>query len=163
LAESVTAELVARYVAAGESAASSEIEEMALLEAGRIVREMTFLGDQPIYLAASAEPDADTMKDEASSRRDAPEFRQVTIESWKRVILKQLHIALCQRSRRYRSEVNDLKKNGKLLIAAITGYVAAKVGAAAAVIAALVAALLRFAISMGISAFCEWSGRLVSK
>ena len=83
----------------------------------------------------------------ASARKD--------VVAWKKLILKQLHIALCTRSSKYAKEVAALKLNAKLLIAAVAGYVAASVGVAVAVIAALVAAILRLVLKIGIAAFCE--------
>ena len=62
-----------------------------------------------------------------------------------------------------KAEVAALKKDGRLLIAAIAGYIAGAVGVAAAIIAALVAAILRMAIRIGISAFCQKARVSISK
>jgi hypothetical protein len=75
--------------------------------------------------------------------------------SWRDAILQEIHLALCERSSKYAKEVKALGSNGRLLIGAIAGYVAAVIGWSVAVIAALVAALLRLFLIMGVSVFCK--------
>jgi hypothetical protein len=76
-------------------------------------------------------------------------------QSVKKLILKQVHLALCTGSGRYSKHISELKKNVHVIIALIAGYVAATVGLAVTVIAAAVASFLRLATSMGVAVFCE--------
>jgi hypothetical protein len=78
-----------------------------------------------------------------------------TVASLKTEILRQLHLALCKRSKKYAKEVAALKRNIKLLIAAISGYLAASTGFSSAVIAALVASILLLIMKIGLETFCE--------
>jgi hypothetical protein len=65
------------------------------------------------------------------------------VVSWKILILQQIELALCTRSKKYAKHVAALKKNDGLLISAIAGYVAKSAGIAVVVAAALAAAMLR--------------------
>lgn len=95
---------------------------------------------------------ADTIKG-SSAEKD--------VASWKMLIIKELHIALCSRSKKYAKYVTALKENANLLIGAVAGWLAhsARIAVAAAtVIAALVAAVLKFVLALGVGVFCErWS------
>jgi hypothetical protein len=86
---------------------------------------------------------------------EEPPPDKLLVDSWKTLILKEMHAAFCLRIARYRKAVNVLTENANTLIALIAGYVAAKLGIAIAVIAALVASLLRIVATMGVSVFCK--------
>jgi hypothetical protein len=100
------------------------------------MREPTF----EIFAAATSKP---------------KESETLEVLAWQTLILQEIHAAICGRDRKYRREVTALKKNGRLLIGAIAGYVAASLGVVTAVIAALVAAILRMVVVMGITVFCK--------
>jgi hypothetical protein len=78
-----------------------------------------------------------------------------TSRNWQRLIRKEIHLALCTRSTRYRKYVENLSHNVHLLIGAIAVSVAGKLGLAVTVVAALVASLLRLSVSMGVAVFCK--------
>lgn len=78
-----------------------------------------------------------------------------TSSNWQRLIRKEIHLALCTRSTRYRKYVENLSHNVHLLIGAIAVSVAGKLGLAVTVVAALVASLLRLSVSMGVAVFCK--------
>ena len=79
------------------------------------------------------------------------------IQSWQKLILKEIRSAFCGRSRRYKKEVSVMKNSVDVLILAIAAAVAKAIGANIVVVAALVASLMRFVMSVGISVFCEKS------
>lgn len=86
---------------------------------------------------------------------DEPVEADGTTRSWQRLIRKEIHLALCTRSARYRKYVDAINHNVHLLIGAIAVSVAGQLGLAVTVVAALVAALLRLTVSMGVAVFCK--------
>jgi hypothetical protein len=139
----LTPELVSLYIESAKPFAHSQVERRAIKLALQLnsppqgvkkKHKGMFVGE--INAASQEGPDA-------------------VVLSWKRLILKEIHAALCRRTARYRKEVDTFKDDANILIGAIAGYVAGKLGVAVAVVAALVAALLRLVVSMGVAVFCE--------
>ena len=142
------------YTKAARTSARSISEKIAVAEAVRLNRPQLFLAEPELKSGMIADLAPHThmlcmilMDEKARATQE--------VATWQRLIFKQLHIALCTRSKKYTKEVTALKQNARLLIAAIAGYVAASAGVTKAVIAALVAAILRFVLAIGRSAFCE--------
>jgi hypothetical protein len=142
----ITSNLVNEYIRAAEPLASSESEKLAVQFADQLNRRIDektqrhqHIDDAELFLEMTPKPE--------------PEAREV--DSWRILILSEIHSVLCGRNRRYQHEVDVLRSSGKLLIGAIAGYIAGTVGVAEAIVAALVASLLRLVVAMGISVFCK--------
>ena len=73
-----------------------------------------------------------------------------------RHISREFYKALCINDEKYRSEVSVLSEGSKMLLAAISGYVAAKVNIETAIISAMGSALLILISKLGVNAFCEY-------
>lgn len=148
--ESITRDLANEYIRAPRFVVGTlrRTEQLALEHAAELNRigmsEPTF----EIFAAAASKP-------------KEPEMLEVL--AWQALILKEIHVAICGRDKKYRREVTALKENGRLLIGAIAGYVAASFGVVTAVIAALVAAILRMVVVMGITVFCKKFKAVFSK
>jgi hypothetical protein len=86
---------------------------------------------------------------------ETPFKEDETTRTWRHLIEKEIHLALCTRSVRYRKYVDALDHNANLLIGTIAGFAATKLGMAVPVVAGLVAALLRMAVKLGVAVFCK--------
>jgi hypothetical protein len=161
---SLPVNLVNEYIKRARKAARSPSEREAVAEASILTAEkgkgrprprvlsLGMLGDQLDDLFWTGRISLGTI---------SRETREVL--SWKDAILREIHIALCRGSRKYAKEVATLKSNGRLLIGAIAGYVAASIGVSVVVTAALVATCLHVVLKVGVSAFCERYRSLFSK
>ena len=158
-ARSLPISLVREYIEAAAKTASSASEKEAVAQAclladddGTLMEPRAF----SLFYKAGASGLAKSLGDE-SLEVNSENIREESLEvdSWRNAIFREVHIALCRRSRKYAKEVATLRQNGKLLIGAVAGYVAASVGVSVAVIAALVAAVLHLVLKIGTSAFCR--------
>jgi hypothetical protein len=139
----LTRELVNRYIESAQPFVESKAEQLAIELASRLNSPAKHRRERNPKRKFVAEMHCATDKPAAE------------VLAWQDLALKELHIALCTRSSRYRKQVDALKHNSNLLIASIAGYLAGSIGVAVAIVAALVAALLRLVCSMGISIFCK--------
>jgi hypothetical protein len=72
-------------------------------------------------------------------------------------ILRELYEALCKDVTRYRDEVAVLSTNAKLLVGAITGYVAGQLGGSSVlVLGAATATILWLILKIGVNSFCNF-------
>jgi hypothetical protein len=99
-----------------------------------------YVGD--IWASAERPPDGISLPD-------------ATTSSWLRLSRREIHIALCTRSARYRKYVDAIDQNFNLLIGVVAIAVAGKIGMAVTVVSSLVAALLRLIMKMGVAVFCK--------
>jgi hypothetical protein len=144
LTYTVTPDLLERYIRNAELVAKSPSERLAVQLATELISQRKYKGGPPrrkfipeMYFSAE-EPKA-----------------QVEVLSWRKLILKEIHAALCRRSARYKKEVAVIKNSVDLVIVAIAAHVAQLLKVNIAVVAGLVAALLRFISKMGVSVFCQ--------
>lgn len=139
LEKAVGAELVNRYIGNAKLVAASQTERWAV----RLAMKMN--APPPRVLKVVRNPIEPRKKSTIEKR----------VDYWQDLILKEIHTALCKKSKRYSKEVAALKHSGEVLILAISAGVAKAIGVNIVVIAALVAALLRIMVLMGISVFCK--------
>jgi hypothetical protein len=138
----VSREIVKEYVKRARKSAKTPSQQSAVAQAALLIEERGNLfafGLQELF-------PKQRQRNPSSISPEVP---------WRNAILKEVHIALCSRSRKYAKEMAALKGNVKLLIGAIAGYVAASIDGSVAIIAALVAAFLHVIFKVGVSAFCE--------
>src|SRR5712692_7756730 len=119
--------LVNRYVMAAKKSAKSRAEKIAAEEARVVVNFSTHYATSPDDLVDLIFPWIGT-PGVGGGGGGEPEPESSTVEEWQKAIVKEIHVALCKKSRKYAREVAALKHNGKLLIAAIAGYIAASIG-----------------------------------
>jgi hypothetical protein len=93
----------------------------------------------------------------ASAERpsDGINLSDATTSSWLNLARKEIHIALCTKSTRYRKYVDAIDQNFNLLIGVIAIAIAGRIGMAVTVVSSLVAALLRLILKMGVAVFCK--------
>jgi|HubBroStandDraft_6_1064221.scaffolds.fasta_scaffold151129_2 hypothetical protein len=139
MAEQISRAIVNRYIEAADAEAQSEAERLAVRLASRI--------------NSTADREAFRFSETARTRDSAGPLLEV--ESWKRLILRELHTALCTRKSQYKNYRSNIEHGADLLIVAIATEVGTRLGVSVAVVAALVAALLRMGLSMGGSVFCK--------
>jgi hypothetical protein len=144
LTYAVTPDLLERYIRNAKLVASSPTERLAVQLATELIVQRAYKNGPPsgkfipeMYLSAE-EPKA-----------------VMELLSWQKLVLKEIHAALCKRSARYKKEVAVIKNSVDLVIVAIAAHVAQLLKVNIAIVAALVAALLRFISKMGISVFCQ--------
>ena len=145
----VSPELVNAYLEDAQAAASTRRETEALQAINAPLFE--FMLSQALFRSAKDKEISREVQFVGELAGGAPP----PSSPWRDVILQEIHLALCEHSKKYAKEVKALASNGRLLIGAIAGYVAAILGWSVAVIAALVAALLRLIFKMGVSVFCK--------
>lgn len=80
-----------------------------------------------------------------------------------RLIVNQFHLALCKQDDKYKEEIATLHQGSKMLVSAVTGYVAATINIEAAVNSAVASAMLFLIGKMGINAFCEFYSQNISE
>lgn len=139
--ESINRSLVNEYIRSAHGHKARGNRELLALEyAAELNRIGMHRPTYEIYAAAAPAP---------------KESETLEVLAWHALILREIHAAICLRDKKYRREVSALRDNGRLLIAAVAGYVAASLGVVTAVIAALVAAILRLVVAMGTTVFCK--------
>lgn len=151
-------DLVFDYIEAARNQATSLSERIAVEEAEVLASDVQVFG----RTGSGDRKNLASLQVKVAERADEDARNAaVNVVNWKKLILKQLHLALCSRSTKYAKEVGVLKDGVKYLIGAVAVVVATTLGVSVAVIAALVAALLRLILKMGINAFCEgWNPKL---
>ena len=158
---------VKNYIQEGDAVAASEAELLCIRLAERINSTHVIVaakrkarGGESDSTSGVGIPEIMAEADEGEGlvwgwvHRNPDSAAQRQVNTWRTLILEEIHAALCTR-KKYKKQVADLKKNADLLIVAISGYLACVLGVAVGVIAALVAALLRIACAMGITVFCR--------
>lgn len=148
----LSSELVDSYIRKARAARPSKKEEKAVQYASGLMQQYDLRWRSKPQFPPPYPGDRDVPREMElliSFHTDLDSFR------WRDLIIAEIHIALCQRKKKYQREVAALKKNIDLLIAAIAGYVAASLGMAVAVVAAVVAAILRIVLAMGTAVFCK--------
>jgi hypothetical protein len=150
-------ELVSRYIESGKIFAASETEKKMLRLASELnapprarhsMRKFRMAKSGGRFSAKKSRKFIGTIL--ASAEKE-----DKTARTWQELIRKEIHLALCTRSTRYRKCVQAINDNVHLLIGAIAVFVAGQLGLAVAVVAALVAALLKLSMSMGVAVFCK--------
>jgi hypothetical protein len=128
LTYAVTPDLLERYIRNAKLVAGSPTERLAVQLATELIAQRKYKGGPPrgkfipeMYFSAE-EPKAEIME----------------LLSWRRLILKEIHAALCKRSARYKKEVAVIKSSVDLFIVAIAAHVAQLLKVNIAIVAALV-------------------------
>src|SRR5258708_1501262 len=127
----LTRELVHRYVESAQPFADSETERLAIRFAARInlhseTAEVVVIPSMGrITRGVDQEWLLDVLTKRVPGRRRQKEAKAAKeVLSWKQLIVREIHTALCTRSNRYRKQADALKHNANLLIASIAGYIA---------------------------------------
>jgi len=109
----VTPDLLERYIRNAELVAKSPTERLAVQLATELIAQRKYKDGPPkgkfipeMYFAAE-EPKA-----------------VMEVLSWRKLILKEIHAALCERSARYKKEVAVIKNSVDFVIVAIAAHVA---------------------------------------
>ena len=155
MATILTRELVNRYIESAQPFAQSKEERLAI-EAAELLNSPPRRYSGGAGGGSSGVPPLPLPRRRRRNPFDESDYvaeREVT--RWQTLALREIHIALCSRSTRYRKYVEIVRDNANMLIGGIAFRVAQTLGVAVAVVAALVAALLRWAFAMGVSVFCK--------
>jgi hypothetical protein len=160
----VDGDLVSRYIESGQVFATSEAEKKMLRLASELnsptrrTRTHTVSTMHRVRFKSAKSSSGYSAKKSGKfigTVFASADKEDKTARTWQQLIRKEIHLALCTQSTRYRKYVEAVNNNVHLLIGAIAVSVAGQLGLAVAVVAALVAALLRLSMSMGIAVFCK--------
>ena len=88
-----------------------------------------------------------------------PQIYQNWIWEYANSVYLEFYKALCQNDERYRNEVTTISEGSKMLLGAISGYVAAEMGIAPAICSAMGSAVLILISKTGVNAFCEYCSK----
>jgi len=147
-------ELVQQYINDGlEAKPSTAYERQILLDIERYMETVTVkIGDETV-LDGFLERDENLKQFRAKVKGQTPGGFEA--ESLKYCIFREFYLAFCENDAKYRTEVKELAKNTKLIVAAVAGGIATSVGLAVAVVSALAAAALWLILKVGMSVFCQ--------
>jgi hypothetical protein len=143
MAEQISHAIVNRYIEAADAEAQSETERLAVRLAININS----------FKASGREWYESRLIQRARTSDSAGVLLEV--ESWKSLILKEIHAALCTRKSQYKNYRSNIKRSADLLIVAIATEVGTRLGVSVAVVAALCCRVAAYGALNGCFSFLQ--------